>query len=215
MLAHSSSTSSSGGSSGLPGLRRAVVGVGDDLLDERGEQRLEAALLVGRRAEVGGVPAAVEEPVGAEFGRHRGREHAGVDVGVEHGLGGRVDAASRSVVPERYRLERVQRLLLVVLFERSLDAACPPGSRSMRRPAPSSRRYRRLRAGSARAAWPWRRTRSRRRRSPEALVRRAADEPFGDPLRALPREASDQRRPADARKAGAAGRVVDERPRAC
>ncbi len=113
-----------------PGLGRAVVGVGDDLLYESGEQWLEAALLVSRRAEVGGVPAAVEEPVGAEFGRHRRREHAGVDVGDQHRLGGRVDAASRSVVPERDRLEGVERLLLVVRFERSLDAARLPASRS-------------------------------------------------------------------------------------
>ena len=48
----------------LAGLGRAVVGARDDLLDEGREQRLEAALLVRRSAEVGGVAAAVEKPLG-------------------------------------------------------------------------------------------------------------------------------------------------------
>ena len=213
MLAHSSSTRSSGGSSGFPVSRRAVVGVGDDLLYESGEQRLEAALLVSRRAEVGGVPAAVKEPVGAEFGRHRRREHTGVDVGVQHRLGGRVDAASRSVVPERYRLEGVERLLLVVLFERSLDAAgllrVDPGDDLRHRAAATSGCEQDRREQLGRGSVP----------EVGSLARRGArsgapDEPFRDALRSLPGEAFDQRRPADARKTGAACRVVDERARA-
>ena len=68
MLAHSSRTSRSGGSSGFPVSAVSVVRVRDDLLDERREERLEAALLVCGRAEVRGVRAAVEQSVGAEFG---------------------------------------------------------------------------------------------------------------------------------------------------
>src|SRR6266508_804134 len=45
----------------LPGLRRMLVGTGDDLLDKRREEWLEAALLVRGRAEIGGVTTAVEE----------------------------------------------------------------------------------------------------------------------------------------------------------
>ena len=96
MFAHSSSTSRSGGSSGFPVSVARSYARGDDLLDERREQRLEAALLVRGRAEVGRVAAAVEEALGAQFGRQRRGEDAGVGVGGEHRLGGRVDASSGS-----------------------------------------------------------------------------------------------------------------------
>ena len=52
----------------------------DDLLDERCEERLQAALLVSGSAEVGGVAAAVEEALGAELGAHGRGQHAGVGV---------------------------------------------------------------------------------------------------------------------------------------
>ena len=47
---------------------RMAIHVRDDLLDERREERPEAALLVGGCAEVCGMRAAVEQSVGAEIG---------------------------------------------------------------------------------------------------------------------------------------------------
>ena len=47
----------------LARLGRPVVSVRDDLLNERREQRLKAALLVCRSAEVRGVPTPVEKPL--------------------------------------------------------------------------------------------------------------------------------------------------------
>src|SRR5207247_397495 len=72
-------------------------------------------------AEVGGVRAAVEEQLGAELGRHGGGEDTWVGVGDQDGLGGRVDAATGFVVPERDRVERAEGLLFVVLLECEAD----------------------------------------------------------------------------------------------
>ena len=52
MLATSSSASSSAGSIGPAGFRAALVGAGDDVGDERGEEPAEAALIVGGRDQV-------------------------------------------------------------------------------------------------------------------------------------------------------------------
>ncbi len=81
MLAHSSRTSRSGGSSGLPVSVRALVGGGDDLLDERREERLQAALLVRGRAEVGVWRPPSRSRSARRSRRQGGGEHAGVGVG--------------------------------------------------------------------------------------------------------------------------------------
>ena len=52
------------------GLGGAVVGVGDDFLDEGCEEGLQSSLFVCGGAEVGGVVAAVEEVFRSEVGGH-------------------------------------------------------------------------------------------------------------------------------------------------
>ena len=72
-----------------------VVDSGDGLFDECCEEGPESCVFVEGAADVEGVAAAVEEPVGVDRGlAGGGGEHAGVGEGGEDGLGGGVGAGS-------------------------------------------------------------------------------------------------------------------------
>ena len=136
----------------------------------------------------------------AELGRHGRGEDAGVGVGDEHGLCGGVDAAACLVVPQRDRLERVERLFLAVLLERpadmlvvlGVDPADDLGHRAAAAGGGEEDRREELGGGC--------RTRTRRRRSMPPPGRASTDEPFRDALGALPGEAL--RRAASSRRSG-------------
>ena len=216
MFAHSSRTSRSGGSSGLPGLGRAVVGAGDDLLNERREERLQPALLVRRRAEVRRVVAAVEEPLGSEVGRQRptrGRpdrrtrrapSRRSCRCSIASGRRASIDAwNASSAAGSSACIERRSNDLLV--------SARRPSARhrpSCRRSASAAKSI----GASSFAAAAYQKSALS---TPACRGRAAADEPVGDPLRALPGARS--RRAASSPRSGSPvppGRVVDPDVRA-